>query len=80
VAASAGAGDNQVVIGGGAAVTYGDSGGLLTASYPAVAGKSWSASAKDHLRADTLSITTWAIARTGEITTLDAVKSAAAGR
>lgn len=80
VAASAGAGDNQVVIGGGAAVTYGDAGGLLTASYPATTGKSWSASAKDHLRGDTLSITTWAIARTGEMTTLDAVKSAAAGR
>jgi hypothetical protein len=45
-----------------------------------MAGKSWSASAKDHMKEDTLSITAWAIARTGQMTTLDAVKSAAAGR
>ena len=79
-AASAQAGDSQVVIGGGAAVTYDDAGGFLTAGYPAIAGKSWSASAKDHMKEDTLSITTWAIARTGEMTTLDAVRSAATGR
>jgi hypothetical protein len=78
--ASAAAGDSQVVIGGGAAVTYHEAGAFLTSCFPAIAGESWSASAKDHMKEDTLSITTWAIARTGEMTTLDAVKSAAAGR
>ncbi|MGH9444214.1 MAG: MAC/perforin domain-containing protein [Terriglobia bacterium] len=72
--------DERVVVGGGAAVDYRDQGGLLTATYPAQDGKAWQSSAKDHVKDDTVGLTTWSISRIGEIKTLDVVKAAITGR
>ena len=76
----AGTVDQQVVVGGGAAVGYRDEGGLLTATYPADDGKAWQSSAKDHVKDDTVDLTTWSISRIGEIKTLNVVNAAVTGR
>ena len=69
--------------GGGALIRgYGSYGVMLTQCGPAkIDGvwTGWTAEGKDHMKEDALSITAWAITRTGAITALDAVKSAAAG-
>ena len=78
--ASSPAEDKVIVVGGGAAVTYRDKGGLLTATYPDSRSNKWSASAKDHIESDSLNLTTWCIARAGEVITMDVVKAAQAGR
>lgn len=78
--ASSPAEDKVIVVGGGAAVTYRDKGGLLTATYPESRSNKWSAAAKDHIESDSLNLTTWCIARTGEVVTMEVVKAAQAGR
>lgn len=61
--ATADIGQQRVIVGGGAAVTYGKKGGMLTSTYPS--GNRWTAAAKDHLDPDTCDLTTWSIARIG---------------
>lgn len=81
VSREVGVNQQQVVVGGGAALKWrANAGGLLTATYPAGGGQKWAASAKDHVAPDTLDLTTWSIARVGKITTMEKVSAAAAAR
>ena len=61
---------NEVIVGGGAAVTYRGSGGLLTSSGLAQELKSWKAQAKDHLAGyadSSLDVTAWMFTRKGKV-------------
>lgn len=57
----------EVIVGGGSAVTYRGAGGLLTCSGPSDDYKNWKAKAKDHLDSDsTLDLSLWVISRKGK--------------
>ena len=61
-------GDGEVVVGGGAEVTWkGRKGGALTALHPASDGTAWHSAAKYHGELDDLTLVTYAIAVTGKI-------------
>ena len=63
---SAGLSPNEVIVGGGASVTYRGGGGLLTCSGPNNDYNNWNAKVKDHLVVDnTLDLTMWVITRKG---------------
>jgi len=58
----------EVIVGGGAAVTYRGPGGLLTSSGLAEGHTAWKAQAKDHLDGDsTLDLTAWMFTRKGKV-------------
>ena len=58
--------NGEVIVGGGCAVTYTGSGGLLTGSGPTQDYKEWKAGAKDHKYPDTsLDLSLWVICRKG---------------
>ncbi|NGZ08542.1 MAG: hypothetical protein CV088_04025 [Nitrospira sp. LK70] len=64
---SAGGSSEEVIVGGGSAVTYRGDGGLLTCSGPSDDSKIWKAKAKDHLSQDTtLDLSMWVISRKGK--------------
>jgi hypothetical protein len=58
----------EVIVGGGAAVTYSGAGGLLTRCGPSSDHKKWNAQAKDHDIYDgSLDLTMWVISRNGRL-------------
>jgi hypothetical protein len=63
-----GAPPDEIVVGGGAAVTWRGPGGLLTASGLSTDFQQWTAQAKDHKEGDTLDLTMWVISRKGRLT------------
>jgi hypothetical protein len=65
-----GAPPDEVVVGGGAAVTWRGPGGLLTRSGLSPDFRKWTAQAKAHEEADTLDLTMWVISRKGRLTTV----------
>jgi MAC/Perforin domain len=63
-----GAGTEEVIVGGGAAVTYRGEGGMLTCSGLSTDQKKWKAQAKDHYYPDgSLDLTMWVISRNGRL-------------
>jgi hypothetical protein len=59
---------SEVIVGGGAAVTWGGAGGMLTRSGLSPDKKSWMAQGKDHKNSDgSLDLTMWVISRNGRL-------------
>lgn len=69
----------EVILGGGARVTYKGPGAFLTDSRPLKNWRGWLARAKEHMHSDTIDLETWGIARAGALTTIESVRAAVAG-